>query len=97
MALSILISHARIPPERKWGGGGVLEMNKMSKERFEILLEDIKSDVKLVLEGHAVLGNKIEQVKTSVKENNRRIVTIEEVVKETNRTLKKHIRQPAHV
>jgi len=33
------------------------------KERFEVLLEDIKDKVQLVLEGHGTLDNKIENVR----------------------------------
>lgn len=34
----------------------------MKKEHFEILLEDIREKVELVLEGHAVLNNRIDRV-----------------------------------
>jgi hypothetical protein len=33
---------------------------KIKKEHFEILLEEIRSDVKLALEGHQVLNKKID-------------------------------------
>jgi hypothetical protein len=38
------------------------------KERFEVLLEEIRGDVKLVLEGHDVLNKKIDGVKRELKE-----------------------------
>jgi hypothetical protein len=34
----------------------------MKKEHFEILLEDIREKVELVLEGYSVLNNKIDRV-----------------------------------
>ena len=61
----------------------------MKKDRFEILLEDMKSDIKLVLEGHSVLDNKIEQVKTSIS-------NLDLKMEDTNNILKEHIKQPAH-
>ena len=40
---------------------------KMAKERFEILLEDINSDVKAIAEGQGVLQNQIDSLKYEVK------------------------------
>ncbi len=40
----------------------------MEKEHFEILLEDIKEKVDLILEGHATLNSKIDRVEDNLKE-----------------------------
>jgi len=64
--------------------------NKLKKEYFETLLEGIKGDVKLVLEGHAVLDKKIEDVKEMVREVDIKVDDIRKVVK-------KHATALAHV
>ncbi len=70
------------------GWGGVSKVNKMSKERFEILLEGMKSDIKLVLEGHSVLDNKIEEVKTSIGDLDLKIEDTRVVVRENSKDLR---------
>jgi len=61
-----------------------------------IKIEQVASDVKAVAEGHGVLLNAIEGVKGSVRELDGKIEETRTVVKETNRMLKEHIKQPAH-
>ncbi|KAF0134598.1 MAG: hypothetical protein FD145_616 [Candidatus Saganbacteria bacterium] len=39
----------------------------MKKEHFEVLLEEIRGDVKLALEGHQVLNRKIDEMKDELK------------------------------
>jgi len=66
------------------------------KERFELLLEEIRGDVKLVLEGHGVLDKKIDDVKDLIKEVDTKVEDTKKAVKEIGRELKEHVRQPAH-
>jgi outer membrane murein-binding lipoprotein Lpp len=40
----------------------------VKKEHFEILLEDIKEKVDLILEGHATLNSKIDRVEDNIEE-----------------------------
>jgi hypothetical protein len=40
----------------------------VEKEHFEILLEDIKEKVELILEGHAALDSKIDRVENNLEE-----------------------------
>ncbi len=61
-----------------------------------IMLEQVASDVKAVAEGHGVLLNKIEEVKTSVNAVDTKLEETRRVVGDTNRMLKEHVRQPAH-
>lgn len=42
-------------------------MAEQQKERFELLLEDIKSKVTLIAEGHSLLDNKLEEVRRDLK------------------------------
>ena len=42
-------------------------MAEQQKERFEVLLEDIKSKVNLIAEGHSLLDNKLEEVRRDLK------------------------------
>ncbi len=66
------------------------------KEKFEVLLEEIKGDVKAVLEGHAVLDKKIDNVKEMVKDVDTKVEDTHRAVKTISRDLKEHIRLPAH-
>lgn len=75
---------------------GLKNMAK-EKERFEILLEEIKGKVDLVLEGHGVLDKKIEDVKDMVREVDLKVEDTGKAVKQISKTLDEHVRQPAHV
>jgi len=66
------------------------------KERFEILLEEIRDDVKLVLEGHGALDKKIEDVKDLIKEVDTKVEDTGRAVKDLSKTLREHISLPAH-
>ena len=70
---------------------------KLKKEHFEILLEEMKGDIKLVLEGHSVLDKKISDVKEMIKAVDTKVEDTRMVVKEINRELKAHVRMPAYV
>lgn len=70
---------------------------KLKKEYFKILLEEIKDQVKLVLEGHSILDKKIEDLKELVREVEIKVEDTREAVKEIGRQLKEHMRLPAHV
>jgi hypothetical protein len=67
------------------------------KEKFELLLEEIRGDVKLVLEGHGVLDKKIENVKDMVKDVDIKVEDTRKAVKEIGRKLEQHVKQPMHV
>lgn len=41
---------------------------ELKKEHFEVLLEEIRSDVKLALEGHQGLNRKLDEVKSELGE-----------------------------
>ena len=61
-----------------------------------MLLEEIRNQVKLIAEGHSVLNNKIDAIKDSLLELDHKVEETRTVVKETNKTLIEHIKQPAH-
>ena len=67
------------------------------KERFEVLLEEIKSDVKAVLDGHAVLYKKLDDVKEMVKAVDIKVEDTQKAVSAISRQLNEHIHLPAHV
>jgi len=71
-------------------------MAEIKKERFEILLEEIKSDVRLVLEGHGALDKKIEDVKDLIKEVDIKVEDTGKAVKDLARTLREHVSLSAH-
>jgi predicted RNase H-like nuclease (RuvC/YqgF family) len=54
----------------------------MKKEHFEILLENMDSKFKLVLEGHAALDKKIENLRQENKEEHR---LLHQMITEVNR------------
>jgi len=74
---------------------------KLKKEHFEVLLEGMKDDIKLVLEGHTILNNKIDLVE--IRLTNRidsvdsKVEDVKMMVKEMNHKLEEHILMPAHV
>ena len=82
------------------GEGGEEDMSK-EKDHMEILLEEIRSNVKLALEGHDVLrsemkqmehrlSGKIDKVHSSLKNE------INVTAMAINDKLDEHIKQPAH-
>lgn len=70
-------------------------------KRTEVLLEEIRSDVKAIAEGHSVLSRKIDDNTEDLREDlGGKIDNLTLTVKEISRDLKEHIRQtvpPAHV
>jgi peptidoglycan hydrolase CwlO-like protein len=64
------------------------------KERFEILLEEIKGDVKLVLEGHGALDKKIDDVRDLIKEVDAKVDDTGKAVKDLAKTLREHVSLP---
>ncbi|OGC22874.1 hypothetical protein A3J90_03500 [candidate division WOR-1 bacterium RIFOXYC2_FULL_37_10] len=74
---------------------------KLKKEHFEVLLEGMKDDIKLVLEGHTILNNKIDLVE--IRLTNRidsvdsKVEDVKMMVKEMSHKLEEHILMPAHV
>jgi len=72
--------------------------------KIQILLEDIKGNVKAVAEGHSVLLNAINRVDSKLEEHRSDVAIkldgISQVVKEIRSDLKDHIYQtvpPAHI
>lgn len=69
--------------------------------RVEVLLEAIKSDVKLALEGHDILRNEIKASHNELKQEINDVKSaVEYVAKKVNlidQKLDAHMRQPAHV
>jgi len=66
-------------------------------KRAEVLLEEIRRDVKAIAEGHSFLNRKID---TRFDDLNEKIDVITLAVKDISRDLKEHIHQtapPAHV
>jgi hypothetical protein len=68
------------------------------KERFEILLEEIRGDVKLVLEGHGVLDRKIDSVKQDLGEKMESIkyeilTSVDRKIEKAEKSLKQEINQ----
>ena len=74
----------------------------MTKEnnKTEILLEEIRSDVKLALEGHAVIRNELQQMEgrltEKIKENKSAIKFVAGKVNNIDKKLDRHIHSPAH-
>jgi archaellum component FlaC len=73
----------------------------MDNKRVEILLEEIKSNVKLALEGHDILRNEIRESHKELKQEIGDLKSaLEYVAKKVDLIDKKldaHIRQPAHI
>lgn len=65
----------------------------MQKERFEILLEEIRKDVKLSLEGHDILRRSIKSVDTKLELMGK---DLKMDIKALSDVLHKHLEQPAH-
>jgi hypothetical protein len=74
----------------------------MAKEsnRTEILLEEIKSDMKLALEGHAVIRNSLQQMEgrltEKIEENKSAIKFVAAKINNIEKKLDQHIQLPAH-
>ena len=82
------------------------------KQRFEILLEEIRSDVKLALEGHGALRSEMKQVGTDLRSGMRQMEqrldskidrvhsSLKNEIKVTGLAitdrLDEHIKQPSH-
>jgi len=70
-------------------------------KRAEILLEEIRSDVKAIAEGHLLLNKKIDDKTEDLRENlGGKLDNLSLAVKEISRDLRAHMRQtapPAHV
>lgn len=71
------------------------------KEKFEILLEEIRRDVKLSLEGHQVIRNEIKDFRSEINEKVDIIGSAgrytSNKVNEIDKKLTEHICQPAHI
>jgi|GEM_PF-2557845 hypothetical protein len=68
------------------------------KERFEILLEEIRGDVKLVLEGHGVLDKRIDSVKQDLGEKMESVkseilISVDKEIEKAEKSLKQEINQ----
>ncbi len=59
------------------------------KERYEVLLEDIKSQVQQVLEGHSTLRREIQGVREDIGGMRQELRFVEKAVTETNQGLEK--------
>lgn len=86
-------------------------MTKKERERFEILLEEIRSDVKVVLDGHTFLSDGMKALEKKFdclegkfdhmdKKHDRNFQMLYDLMKDTKedlgRKLDEHIRKPAH-
>lgn len=73
----------------------------MDNKRIEILLEEIKGDVKLVLEGHGVIRNEMHQMEQRLSEKiddtASAVKFIAQKVNIIEKKLDDHTRQPAHI
>ena len=75
-------------------------MEEKKKERFELLLEEIKGDIKGVAEGHHVIRREMQEMKTGLMseidlvKGALRIVAKD--VSEMKVTLDEHVKLPAH-
>lgn len=76
----------------------------MKKERFEILFEEMRGDIKLILEGYSVLNNKIDNLDGRlsgwIKEVENKldfsVKTIRKDIENLSQKLDTHIKQPQH-
>ncbi|MDI6731238.1 MAG: hypothetical protein QME05_01480 [Candidatus Margulisbacteria bacterium] len=79
----------------------MLKFGIMVKDKIEILLEEIRNDVKLALEGHDIIRREMHEKFSELKlEVDMVKGAVEYVAKKVNMIEKKlddHIRQPAHV
>ena len=70
------------------------------KERFEILLEEIKGDIKGVAEGHETIRSEMRQMEQrlaeKIDENTSAIKFVVDKVNKIDQKLDKHISLPAH-
>jgi len=81
------------------------------KERFELLLEEIKDNVKQVAEGHGIIRHEMQEMKNELKEdieglNDKLIFVAKELggkigengqkIDEVKDKLDVHMKQPAH-
>jgi hypothetical protein len=74
------------------------------KERFEILLEEVRDNVKLVAEGHSTIRREMQEMKTELKAdikevNNKLEFVARELggkIDKVDRTLEEHVKLPAH-
>ena len=70
---------------------------KLNKEHFEILLEDIRSDVKLALEGHQTLRNELRNVKEELKDKIEKAErNLGDKIDAVKTALDYHIKLPVH-
>jgi len=80
--------------------GGRKEMSK-EKNRIEILLEEIRGDVKLALEGHDVLRKEMQNIKGELQGEIREVKSAVSLLglklNDIDKKLDAHIKQPAHV
>lgn len=75
------------------------------KERFEILLEEIRGNVKAVAEGHLVIRREMAEMKKELKEDIREVNDklgfvagqLGEKIDKIDQKLDAHIKLPAHV
>ena len=70
------------------------------KERFEILLEEVRDGVKLVAEGHGTIRSGMRQMEQrlteKIDENTSAIKFVATKVNTIEKKLDEHMRQPAH-
>ena len=74
----------------------------MAKEsdKTEILLEEIRDDAKLALEGHAVIRNELQQMEgrltEKIEENKSAIKLVATKINNIDKKIDQHIQLPAH-
>ena len=69
-------------------------MAEKNKERFEVLLEEIRDKVQIIAEGHEILQNKIDLVHTSLNE---KIDNLDNKIDLVHTSLKDEIQVTAYV
>ncbi|MDI6731045.1 MAG: hypothetical protein QME05_00500 [Candidatus Margulisbacteria bacterium] len=69
------------------------------KNRVEVLLEEIRSDVKAIAEGHSVLNNKIDNLEITLTNKINDVVLAVKMnskdIKELKVAVQQHVRMPA--
>jgi len=77
----------------------------IEKERFEVLLEEIKRDIKAVAEGHGVIRREMQEIKNDLKTDIKELGStikfvardLGEKIDKVGQRLEEHIKLPAHM
>lgn len=71
---------------------------KITLNQIGMMLEEIRSDVKAVAEGHAVIRREMQEMKTELKEDIKEVNDkLGFVAKQLGDKLEEHVRLPVHV